>query len=897
MAERKPDAEMEETLLPMQRWSERATEGREVTVLANMFAMRLGERSVYHFDVSMEMAQGPNPIVRSNTARKVMDVVGSTWFGARKVVFAYDGRSNAYAVTDCGMRRGEEARTDVVEFAAGKGVKVMLRLVNELDCAALEEFIQGSYGELRMDILNVLNIALTAELSQRYTEVKRAFFRDDPQDTKPLGSGAVAWLGFTQAVKALQGGIMLSFVPTRTEMYKPVGLVELISDVLQRPLSSLDSEALFDRDVALLKKEFLSKPLNLKKRSGLRVSTTHRESKRPYEIIDITSDRAEDIHFLSDGNREETVSSYFERMYGPLRFPHLPCVNVGNRATKERNGRPGRPARDIFLPLEVCKILPGQRRDKHPTDAMAAARLKLETIHPEQRLALIRKLFTEAAYGSNECASAFKLELSSNPLEVKGRVLDAPAVRYNRKSADPQIKPADGVWNMQGHMMYQGGQKLERWGVLVLQGAVGEREVGNFVEGLIQVCNENGLETSRALPPLRFCNYNDLDENFNNLAAQVAGESGQCQLILIVKPDLAADPYRLIKQLGDSKLGFATQVVQAKHVMKNQMQYRSNVALKLNAKLGGKNSVLADREALGPLARDGRFMVIGLAVSHGKAGVRRGGTSMTAVSGSLDPQLGQFAHEMAKQTRDTASQNSSIMALTGMVAGLLTTFKDTWTVLPENLLFYREGLTEGMYTKRDPLADGRPSTNVFDVEMKMILQACEDVQPGYRPNIAYCAVTKLHKMRFFGKDRDSLDRSGNCKAGVIVDTKVVSPRFADFYLFSHAGLQGTSRPAKYTLLHDEIGFTPQEFYKACFWQCFTFARCPRSVSIVPAIYYAELLAQRAMLLANLGFDDISDGMTSVTSGEPNAEAASSRPQDVALEKLVHSNHRRRLFCM
>ena len=48
-----------------------------------------------------------------------------------------------------------------------------------------------------------------------------------------------------------------------------------------------------------------------------------------------------------------------------------------------------------------------------------------------------------------------------------------------------------------------------------------------------------------------------------------------------------------VKRVGDTALGIATQCVQSKNVTKCQTQTLSNLCLKINAKLGGINSILA----------------------------------------------------------------------------------------------------------------------------------------------------------------------------------------------------------------------------------------------------------------------------------------------------------------
>jgi len=46
--------------------------------------------------------------------------------------------------------------------------------------------------------------------------------------------------------------------------------------------------------------------------------------------------------------------------------------------------------------------------------------------------------------------------------------------------------------------------------------------------------------------------------------------------------------------------------------------------------------------------------------------------------------------------------------------------------------------------------------------------------------------------------------------GTVIDTDIVSPNGFDFYLNSHAAIQGTSRPVLYHVLYDEIGFTSDD---------------------------------------------------------------------------------------
>lgn len=68
------------------------------------------------------------------------------------------------------------------------------------------------------------------------------------------------------------------------------------------------------------------------------------------------------------------------------------------------------------------------------------------------------------------------------------------------------------------------------------------------------------------------------------------------------------------------------------------------------------------------------------------------------------------------------------------------------------------------------------------------------------PKLTVVVVGKRHHVRFFPTSAQNADKSGNCRAGTVVDTDISHPVEFDFYLQSHGGLLGTSRPAHYSVL-------------------------------------------------------------------------------------------------
>lgn len=75
------------------------------------------------------------------------------------------------------------------------------------------------------------------------------------------------------------------------------------------------------------------------------------------------------------------------------------------------------------------------------------------------------------------------------------------------------------------------------------------------------------------------------------------------------------------------------------------------------------------------------------------------------------------------------------------------------------------------------------------------------------------------------------DKSGNARAGTVIDTAIVHPSFDDFFLLSHAGLLGTSKPTHYTILIDENKIGKDLIETMTFQLAHLMPRATRSISM------------------------------------------------------------------
>ena len=219
----------------------------------------------------------------------------------------------------------------------------------------------------------------------------------------------------------------------------------------------------------------------------------------------------------------------------------------------------------------------------------------------------------------------------------------------------------------------------------------------------------------------------------------------------------------------------------------------ANFALKFNLKLGGINQ-LVDNARLGIINED-KTVVVGVDVTHPSPGYASTAPSVAGMVASVDRWLGQWPADLRIQE----SRREMVSELDSMLKSRLHLWKTQGkhNVYPDNLLVYRDGVSEGQYA------------TVLDTELPLLRKACAELYPlpGTKkglPHITIIIVGKCYHTRFYPAVPSDADRSSNPKNGTVVDRGVTEARNWDFFLQSHTALQGTARPAHYYIVLDEI---------------------------------------------------------------------------------------------
>ena len=478
-------------------------------------------------------------------------------------------------------------------------------------------------------------------------------------------------------------------------------------------------------------------------------------------------------------------------------------------------------------------------------------------------------------------------------ITVPGRVLTEPKITYKQNKAAPV---RGGSWNMRDIKFNTGG-KLQNWSYLMISmagfpDAFNPPSLQSTMAQFHNALKDIGITADEAPQGSRIAVNTPDDPQIETSLKNAPGNPRQIRFVLVIIPTVHTVLYNRIKHIGDVKLGLHTVCVVGSKFAKSQPQYFANVALKVNLKLGGINQ-LVDNTRLGIINED-KTMVVGIDVTHPSPGSASNAPSVAGMVASVDRWLGQWPADLRVQE----SRKEMVSGLDSMLKSRLHLWKTQGKhkVFPENLLVYRDGVSEGQYA------------TVIEEELPLLRKACAELYPPPDtkkglPYITIIIVGKRHHTRFYPTNASDADSSSNPKNGTVVDRGVTEVRNWDFFLQSHTALQGTARPAHYYIILDEI-FTkrkvPPPFQNVAdvledltHTMCYLFGRATKAVSICPPAYYADLVCERARCYLSGLFDGITPSGTPAQSvlGEGGQPAA--KDEDV----LVHRNLKDTMFYM
>ncbi|XP_075551486.1 protein argonaute-2-like isoform X1 [Dermacentor variabilis] len=791
--------------------------GRQIQLIANHFNIDIPDGNVYHYDVEIYSATSAGAKVpeqkkyrclSTKINRIVIELLVEKYRqDISNCIPAFDGRKNLYTRRQLPFRE-RTFSVDLNEDQRIQNFVVKIQYAATVNLDALHAVYQNRVNTVPQEVLQAIDIVLRHGPSIKLTPVGRSFFKaPPPHELNALGGGREVWFGYYTSVRAAQWKPMLNVDMSATAFYECLPVVNFMCKIFsdsRREMQPGDFKTLRDFHHARLNKEL----------KGLRVKVTHLPYPRKYKVVRVTKESAKEIFFDQDGART-SVAEYFQKRYSRLLYPHFPCLQSGSVE------------HPVFIPLEVCELVEGQHCRKKLDENQTAEMIKRTAKPPFKRFQEIRQSVRDLVNSTEDYLREFNIKISTDPMQLKGRVLEPPSLVFENNSVS---KPREGTWDLRGQHFYKPAT-VERWTLVSLSRFAQRDHLDNFVKMLIRIGMELGMRIEQ---PIEISAPDHNRRSIRSILGEQQQKHSKLQMVVIVITKTTN--YAEIKQVAETELGLRTQCLLENNVVKKcNVALVQNLCQKINAKMGGTNNSLLAQEK--PTLFQKPVIIIGADVSHPSPGDRIR-PSIAACVGSLDSIPSKFHATVRIQMEhaEAKARVEIIKDLKEMMKDMLKAFFRATRHKPERIIFYRDGVSEGQFLE------------VRNREVSAIRLACKELSPNesYEPALTFIVVQKRHHTRFMpASDRDGVGKFRNVPPGTTVDSVVTHPLDFDFFLCSHFGIQGTSRPAHYYVVWDDSSFTADELQKLSYYLCHTYARCARSVSIPAPVYYAHLAAFRA----------------------------------------------------
>ncbi|KDP41247.1 hypothetical protein JCGZ_15654 [Jatropha curcas] len=858
-------------------------EGPVITLLANHFLVQFNSsQRIFHYN--MEISPSPSKEVARMIKRKLVEDNSSMFSDSFP---AYDGRKNLYSPVEFQNDRLEfyislpiptssksslpvgEMNEFQKKHQELKLFRISIKLVSKLDGKELSCYLSkegDDWVPLPQDYLHALDVVLRECPMEKCIPVGRSFYSSSMGGSKEIGGGAIGLRGFFQSLRPTQQGLALNVDFSVTAFHQSIGVIpylqkrlEFLRDLPQNKTRSLTGEERKEVEKSL---------------KNIRVFVCHRETVQRYRVYGLTEEATENLWFADrDGKKLRLVNYFMDHYNYDITFRNLPCLQISR-------------SKPCYLPMELCMICEGQKFLGKLSDDQTARILKMGCQRPKERKAIIDEVMRgSVGPTSGNQGREFKLHVSREMTMLNGRILQPPKLRLGNGGLVRDLIPSrrDRQWNLLDSHVFE-GTRIERWALMSFGGTPDQKSnIPKFINQLSQRCEQLGIFLNKntivspQYEPTQVLNNVSLLELKLNKIHKAASNNLQLLICIMEKRHKG---YGDLKRIAETSVGVVSQCCLFPNLSKLSSQFLANLALKINAKVGGctvalYNSLPSQIPRL--LCSDEPVIFMGADVTHPHP-LDDFSPSVAAAVGSMNwPAANKYASRMRSQTH----RQEIIQDLGAMVKELLDEFYQEVSKLPKRIIFFRDGVSETQFYK------------VLKEELQAIREACSRF-PGYRPLITFAVVQKRHHTRLFPCETDlpstqSQFNDENIPPGTVVDTVITHPKEFDFYLCSHWGVKGTSRPTHYHVLWDENQFTSDELQRLVYNLCYTFVRCTKPVSLVPPAYYAHLAAYRGRL-----YLERSEFMASVRNASTMSRAAP--PKATPLPKLSENIKNLMFYC-
>ncbi|KAI1456275.1 Piwi-domain-containing protein [Annulohypoxylon moriforme] len=839
------------------------TAGKAIKMGLNIFpVITYGDMDIYQYDVivSPNLKNSNNLVKKVWNAKTVTDALqkqGGKWlYDGSKLAWSSEkiARGEARIIVDLDVKKKADAEHEQVKKKVEKNsvYQLTIRQTKAIRLSYLKNYLAGRipWDTHVLECMNFFDHCLRQWPSQRWMLIKRNFF--DPEfPFSMLANDVLASQGIYLAPRLSESfnrggsGLMINVDRSQTAFWPAGTLLDTACNIVG---SQKDAwEKLDEHGIEALLRPVIRKDKNgvsqivpseaflfLRRMLKLRFTVNHRGKfgePREYTIKRIMFDpkygttgaNSRQVTFMKkfdDGHEEETtVEKHYKDRWGCiLEWPKFPIIET--------------PQGHKF-PMEVCNLVFHQRYNFKLNTKQTTDMIKRAATRPNQRRTDIMEGIKRIKWPEDQYLKAFGIKIDSNMVVTDARVLQNPEVAFANQKINPGVS---GRWDLRSKKFLEPNViALNAWSFISFKDgslSPNRQQLEFFARSFSQTYRNHGGRIEQPAHCEIF-GWGDGDmsrlcEAAFNWTSQKCGRAPQ--FMFFVLPTKNQIQYERLKKNMECRFCILTQCLQGAHVIDCKPQYLSNVAMKVNSKLGGVTCKVP-----GPQPNSLPFwsrptMMIGADVSHAAAGSDQ--PSMAALTMSMDRPATRFS--AACQTNGWREETVQPSTMHSIMPKLVKHWVKSNGCSPQHIYYLRDGVSEGQFQ------------DVIDKEVKEMKRILKDAGCG-EPRFTVIIATKRHHVRFFPKpgDRTSQDRNGNPLPGTLVERDVTHPQHWDWYLCSHVAIQGTARPVHYQVILDEANVKPNDLIKMIYQQCYQYCRSTTPVSLHPAVYYAHLASNRA----------------------------------------------------
>ncbi|XP_058827785.1 protein argonaute-2 [Topomyia yanbarensis] len=776
------------------------TRGKKFSVEVNYVQLLIDRLigSAYHYDVDIK------PPASRKWQRAAFAAFASQLFKGYN--FGFDGHKNAYSAKRLKADHYEQ-EVKVLEDGRERKFTVTMKEAAVVDMTCLKNYMNNGSLAKPMAAIQCLDVVLRTayENNNRFVKFKKSIYAV-PSQPEDIGANHELWYGLFQS--ALLGAKPFLNIDVSHKAFPSGGPVLKILADLNRSSVPNDVPDWLARELTTYLK-------------GMEISYTGPSAANKIYKFNKLKGPASKESFKQDNGTVLTVEQYFRQQGMPLKYPNLPVMHVGSLV------------RNILLPMEFCTIPRGQALTKKHPDSCTQMIIRRSATDTATRKKKIMDLFNQIGYNNAPAIKEFGVNVGNTFEQVEARMIDAPNLLYRNNA---QAKPMRGVWRADNFNFVTPStdvvRRQLRWTILNLDFRTRPDAIEDFGRSIYRLAEKQQVQLepfsmkSNFYEPrdMRSC-IRDLDNILQELKRQ------QMDLVIVIIPAAGGpngDVYAKVKQKAELFTGLLTQCIKGDTLFKKRgdLSTINNIWLKINAKTNGTNHTLAP-PCKPPFSRQ-KIMYIGADVTH-PSPEQTNIPSVVGVTASYD--LEGFRYNCSYRLQNP--KDEMIRDLQNIVTKQIRLFQQQNASLPELIMYYRDGVSEGQFSE------------ILTIELRAIQAAGASVSPTYKPKITFIVVQKRHHARFFPTPNCPTEgRNNNVMPGTIVDRHITAPNQYQFFLVSHAAVQGVAKPTKYCVLYDDENCNPDQLQALTYNLCHMFARCNRSVSYPAPTYYAHLAAYR-----------------------------------------------------